>query len=145
MPKQRKVLLVEDEKIDAASVGRVLKERYPSVLLELVSTGEQALEWVNRFHPERERVALILMDMAFPRMHGLELIAELKKHKELADTPIVVLSGNESPEAVRLAYDSGACAYVVKQADFNEMKQALSRLFDFWLGANILLDPDEAT
>jgi CheY-like chemotaxis protein len=139
---KRKVLLIEDEKIDAISVGRVLKELYPSVLLEVVHTGEQALEWIQRFRQDGERVALILMDMTLPRMHGLELLPEIKRNKDLASTPVVILSGNDSPEAVRQAYHSGACAYVLKQPELQQMQKVLIPMFDFWLNANILLQPN---
>jgi CheY-like chemotaxis protein len=128
---KRKVLLIEDEKIDAISVGRVLKELYPSVLLEVVHTGEQALEWIQRFRLDGERVALILMDMTLPRMHGLELLLEIKRNKDLASTPVVILSGNDSPEAVRQAYHSGACAYVLKQPELQQMQKVLIPMFDF--------------
>ena len=137
-----KVLLIEDEKIDALGVGRVLKELYPSVLLEVINTSEQAIEWILRFRQDRDRVALILMDMTLPRMHGLELLPEIKRNKDLASTPVVILSGNDSPEAIRNAYQSGACAYILKHSEFKEMRQLLTRIFDFWLNANVLLQPN---
>ena len=140
MLKQRKVLLVEDEKIDAIGVGRVLKEFYPSVRLEIVSTGEQAVEWVHRYRHDGERIALILMDMSLPRLSGLELIAEIKGNKDLSDAPVVVLSGNDRTDAIQHAYRSGACAYLVKRTDFREMNKILQRTFDFWLGTNRFLD-----
>lgn len=140
MLKQCKVLLVEDEKIDAIGVGRVLKEFYPAVRLEILGTGEQALEWVHRYRHDGQRIALILMDMSLPRMHGLELISEIRTNKDLSHAPVVVLSGNDAADAIQHAYRSGACGYVVKQTDFREMNKILQRTFDFWLGTNRFLD-----
>jgi DNA-binding NarL/FixJ family response regulator len=53
---------------------------------------------------------------------------------------VVILSGSDSPEAVRHAYESGACAYVLKQSQIAEMRITLGRIFDFWLGSNLLLN-----
>lgn len=133
-----KVLLIEDEKIDALGVGRVLKELYPTVLLEVVTTGEQAIDWIHRFRKGRERVALILMDMTLPRMGGLQLLPAIKANEDLAHAPVVMLSGSDNPQAIRSAYDSGACAYILKSAQFSDMRQTLARVFDFWLGTNVL-------
>lgn len=144
MPHRLKVVLIEDEKIDVMGVGKVLKEFHPHVLLEVVGTGEQALEWIHRFRQDGERVALILMDMTLPRMHGLDLLSPIKKNPDLTATPVVVLSGNDSSEAIRLAYQSGACAYVVKKSEFAEMKNVLRRVFDFWLRANTLIPTPES-
>jgi DNA-binding NarL/FixJ family response regulator len=77
-------------------------------------------------------------------MHGLELIPEIRKNKELAGTPVVILSGNDQPEAIRHAYESGACAYILKQPELQQMKELLTRRFDFWLNANVLLQPNQA-
>ena len=133
-----KVLLIEDEKIDALGVGRVLKELYPSVLLEVISTGEQALDWIHRYRKNDETMVLVLMDMSVPRMDGLTLISEIKANKDLAFTPVVVLSGNDSSGAIQNAYESGACAYIVKRQELKEMKRILSNTFTFWLENNAL-------
>ncbi|MBV9435929.1 MAG: response regulator, partial [Acidobacteria bacterium] len=76
--RKSKVLLIEDEKLDALAIGRVLKQLYPEVLLEILQTGEQALDWISRFRQDGEKICLIVMDMTLPRMEGLELISEIK-------------------------------------------------------------------
>ncbi|MBV9072133.1 MAG: response regulator [Acidobacteria bacterium] len=106
--RKSKVLLIEDEKLDALAIGRVLKQLYPEVLLEILQTGEQALDWISRFRQDGEKICLIVMDMTLPRMEGLELISEIKANPDLAYAPIVVLSGNDSPTAIRHAYKSGS-------------------------------------
>ncbi len=79
------------------------------------------------------------MDMTLPRMHGLELLPEIRKNPDLAHSSVIVLSGSDNPDAVRNAYLSGACAYIMKRPEFADMKDVLTRIFDFWLGANVLL------
>jgi CheY-like chemotaxis protein len=136
---RKKMLVVEDEKIDAASIGRVLKQQFPRVSLEIVINGEQALDWIHRFRADAdETISLILMDLTIPRMSGLDLISEFKGHARLRNVPIVILSGNDSPQAIESAYTSGACGYVVKPGLAAEMLDVLGKTLNYWLEANRL-------
>jgi CheY-like chemotaxis protein len=136
------MLVIEDEKIDALSIGQVLKQQFPATELEVVTNGEQALDWIQRFRPSvDEKVVLVLMDLTIPRMSGLDLISEFKAHTYLRQVPIVILSGSESPQAVNSAYASGACGYVVKPGSMAEMRGVLKKTLDYWLEANRLPQP----
>lgn len=141
---RKKMLVIEDEKIDALSIGRVLKKEFPNVSLEVVTNGEQALDWIQRFHPDPdESVFLVLMDLTMPRMSGLDLISEFKRHAHLRSTPIVILSGSDNPSAINSAYDSGACGYLVKPTTSAEMSDLLSKTLNYWLSVN-RLPPEHA-
>jgi CheY-like chemotaxis protein len=136
---RKKMLVIEDEKVDALSIGRVLKQHFAGVGLEVVTNGEQALDWIQRFrHDPEAPVFLILMDLTMPRMSGLDLISEFKNHPYLRNVPIVILSGSENPQAIKSAYTSGACGYVVKGETAVEMRGLLRKTLDYWLEANRL-------
>ncbi len=136
---RKKMLVIEDEKIDALGIGRVLKKEFPNVALEVVTNGEQALDWIQRFRPDpEESVFLVLMDLTMPRMSGLDLISEFKRHAQLHSTPIVILSGSDSPSAISSAYGLGACGYLVKPSTSAEMSDLLSKTLNYWLNANRL-------
>ena len=141
---RKKLLVIEDEKIDALSIGRVLKKEFPNVALEIVTNGEQALDWIQRYRPDpQEIVFLVLMDLTMPRMSGLDLISEFKRHAHLRSAPIVILSGTDNPAAINSAYDSGACGYLVKPNTSAEMSDLLSKTLNYWLSAN-RLPPEHA-
>jgi CheY-like chemotaxis protein len=136
---RKKLLVVEDEKIDALSIGRVLKEQFPNVALELVNNGEQVLDWIQRFRVEAdETMFLVLMDLTIPRMSGLDLISEFKANAHLRNVPIVILSGTDSPQAIKSAYNTGASGYLVKPGTASEMRDLLKMTLSFWLNANRL-------
>jgi CheY-like chemotaxis protein len=139
---RKKMLVVEDEKIDALSIGRVLKQQYPDAELEIIMNGEQALDWIQRFRPDPDQtLLLILMDLTIPRMSGLDLISEFKGHAHLRGVPIVILSGSDNPDAIKSAYASGASGYVVKPGTSVEMRGLLRKTLDYWLDANRLVHP----
>jgi CheY-like chemotaxis protein len=138
------MLVVEDEKIDAVSIGRVLKQQFPHVALEIVTNGEQALDWVQRFRPDQDgNIFLVLMDLTIPRMSGLDLISEFKGNSHLRNVPVVILSGNNSPQAIQSAYASGASGYVVKPGTTAEMVNVLGKTLSYWVDVNHL--PLEST
>ena len=138
---RKKVLVIEDEKIDALRIGRVISQQFPGVSLEILTTGEQALDWLQRFRTDDAVLQLVLMDLTIPRVHGLELLSEFKRNELVKDVPIVVLSGNEDPEAISIAYSSGAFGYVVKPATAAEMATTLASVLDFWLNVNRVTIP----
>jgi CheY-like chemotaxis protein len=136
---RKKLLVVEDERIDALRVGQAIKQHSPNVSLEVVTNGEQALDWIQRYRPDpNEVVVLVLMDLSMPRMSGFDLISQFKANMHLRTVPIVILSGNDSAQAIKTSYSSGACAYVVKPGTSAEMRDALKRTLDFWLETNQL-------
>ena len=139
---RKKMLVIEDEKIDAISIGHVLKQQFPNAELEVVTNGEQALDWIQRFRQvPNETLSLILMDLTIPRMSGLDLISEFKAHQQLRNVPIVILSGSENPQAIDSAYKSGACGYVIKPNTAADMRGVLKKTLDYWLDANRLPQP----
>lgn len=136
---RKKMLAVEDERIDVLSIGRVLKQDFPDVGLEIVTNGEQALDWIHRFRPDSdETMCLVLTDLTIPRMSGLDIIAEFKAHKYLRNVPVVVFSSRDNAQAVKSAYDSGASGYVVKPDTSAKMREVLSQMLNYWLGSNRL-------
>ena len=78
------ILVVEDNKDMNAYLGDILKPHY-----RIVSAfdGEDGLEKAMKVKPD-----LIITDMMMPKMSGDQMVAELRKHAEMADTPIVMLT-----------------------------------------------------
>jgi len=68
---------------------------------------------------DRQSFALVLCDMRMPGESGLELLAALREaDPELA---VVMISGLDDPMLARVAFDRGACGYLVKPFRKNEL------------------------
>ena len=61
-----------------------------------------------------EVIDLILLDLRLPGMSGQDLLRILKKTRNTADIPVVVLSAVEEKEASLECMEEGAEAYVQK-------------------------------
>jgi len=105
MPK--KILFVEDESALQKTFGDVLGQEGYKVVSAL--DGEMGLKMAKTEKPD-----LILLDLILPKMHGFEVLKELKEDETTKDIPIIVLTNLESMGDVEKALELGATTYLVK-------------------------------
>jgi len=108
------VLIVEDE--DALSTlleYNFSKEGYETAIAE---DGEEALLMAEERSPD-----LILLDWMLPKLSGVEVCRRLRRRKETASTPIIMLTarGDETDKVTGLDY--GADDYLVKPFSMPEL------------------------
>src|SRR5687768_18357250 len=69
--------------------------------------GEESLEMARRLRPD-----LVILDMMMPRRNGLEVLTELRRDADLAQTPVIVLTAQ--PATQEEALRKGADLVMVK-------------------------------
>jgi CheY-like chemotaxis protein len=114
------VLIAEDDEDIAAILARLLKRAGHTVRRE--PDGWAALEAAVAHPPD-----VVLTDLGMPRMDGLELTRALRGHAELANTPIVMLSGQLHPGAVEPGA-AGVCALLLKPCPNDRLVAAVGEL-----------------
>ncbi len=82
------VLIVEDDTSSADIVKRTLAEAGWDV--RLAENGRAGLEQLRENRP-----SVILLDLMMPLMDGFEFAAELRRHAEWRDIPVIVLTAKE--------------------------------------------------
>lgn len=85
------VLVVDDDPGIRESVTEVLTAEGYRVLQ--AGDGVEALEHLAHL---AER-CVVLLDLAMPRMNGIEFLAELSRRGPIAPTPVLVMSANAHP------------------------------------------------
>ena len=108
-----RVLVVDDE----PEIIRALRSILTGNGFEpiLASTGEEALDLVERRRPD-----LILLDLVLPGLDGLEVCRVIRQDRGL-DVPIIVLSAQGEEEAKVKALDLGADDYLTKPFGVREL------------------------
>ena len=101
-----RVLLVEDDSVDAKSAMRHLHDRYD---VSWSTTLEDARELF-----ESQSFDVILLDLSLPDGHGLELMTQVRKTLR-KDIPIVILTGHSGIVEER-ALRASADGYLTKEA-----------------------------
>ncbi len=103
----KKILFIEDESALQKSLGDLLREKG----IEVISAvdGKTGLRLAKESLPD-----LILLDLILPRMHGLEVLKELKEDEKTKDIPVIILTNLENINDIEKAIELGATTYLVK-------------------------------
>jgi two-component system KDP operon response regulator KdpE len=105
------ILVVDDEKEILRALQRSLSAHGYKVLT--ATNGEEAIEAVNRLHPD-----LVLLDLLLPGISGLEVCRRIRA---CSDIPILVLSVKDAERDKVEALDLGADDYVAKPFGIDEV------------------------
>jgi CheY-like chemotaxis protein len=108
MPKQAKILLVEDDNM----VVKMYQKKFEigGFKLTTASNGKEGM-----IELKKERPDIVLLDIMMPEMNGLEMMKIVKADPVLKDIPIVILTNlGDRPEDVEKCKELGAEDYWVK-------------------------------
>jgi len=106
MKKNKKILVIDDEKMNIIALAHFLKPEYDII----VSTeSASALKIAEKQLPD-----IILLDIIMPDMDGFEVITQLKNSEKLKEIPVIFITGlnNEANEEKGIAL--GAADYITK-------------------------------
>src|SRR5512132_2878427 len=106
--KHARILIVDDEPANVDLLRRML-ERAGFVRLESTNDPREAAALYVKLRPD-----LILLDLHMPGMDGLEVMDQLNQIAEASFLPILMLTGDMTPEARREALSRGAKDFVNK-------------------------------
>lgn len=105
-----KLLVVDDDASVRKIIGRALRSSGLEVLE--AADGDEALAIV-----EREKPALVVMDIHMPNLDGiatLDTILELNPA-----TAVIIVTGDATSKRAQLAVERGACGFIAKPFDFS--------------------------
>jgi len=107
-----KVLIVDDEQAIREALGRKLRRNNFEVIL-----AENGAEGLRAFHTERPDLVILDIVMA----GGMDGLTVCRRVRELADTPIMMLSAQAiTEEDVIVGLNAGADEYLIKPIRLNE-------------------------
>jgi CheY-like chemotaxis protein len=90
------------------------------------------------------RPALIVLDLAIPKLDGIEAVRTIKSNPELRRIPIVALAQDDDPAVVARAYDAGVNTYLLKPVTFLALVKLMKVFTAYWLDTAELPPPDIA-
>ncbi|MEL6674934.1 MAG: response regulator [Bacteroidota bacterium] len=133
----RKILLVEDDELDAELTLATLNTIDLAHEIIWLETGEALIEYLTE-HGSQD-ISLCILDLKMPIISGLEALEIIKGNPSKFDYfPIVILtSSQESPEINR-CYELGVNAFMTKPVQPDEFSMAIRTLALFWAVFNIL-------
>ena len=119
-----KILYVEDEP-DIQAVARIALENVGGFILEICSSGFEALEKAPIFKPD-----LLLLDVMMPGMDGVSTLQELRKQPGLEDIPAMFMTAKVRPSEIEQLRREGAIDVIPKPFDPMTLSENLKSLWN---------------
>lgn len=131
------ILIADDDMDDCEMIRDALRESRLLNEVHFVHDGEQLLTFL---HHKRELSrleknllpGLILLDLNMPKMDGREVLIEIKKHPELHQIPIIVLTTSQAEEDIIRSYNLGANSFITKPIEFKTLVQVMRDIGRYW-------------
>jgi len=123
-------LLVEDDRIDAMTVKRALKDLKVTNQLVHTVNGEEALDYLR--NESNKKPCVILLDLNMPKMNGIEFLKITKGEEGLKKIPVVVLTTSREEQDVTESFNLSVAGYIVKPVDYKRFVEAIRVLDLYW-------------
>lgn len=125
-----KILLIEDDDIDAEGVRRAFARLDATIELTRAHDGVEALEVLRSKNITQPY--LVLLDINMPRMNGIEFLQTIRRSETVKRSVIFVLTTSRSEEDMLAAYNHNITGYIVKQSLNNDFTNLTTMLQAYW-------------
>lgn len=113
-PNPRRIMVVDDTPENLRLLEEVLRRE--GHLVFTLPTGAMALKAAEKNPPD-----LILLDVAMPRLGGIEVCRRLKAIPQLAEIPVIFLSALTDTEHRLKGFQVGGVDYIAKPVELEEV------------------------
>ncbi|MBE1489777.1 response regulator [Plantactinospora soyae] len=117
------VLVVDDHTVVRRGLRAYLEVVDGVDVVAEASDGQEAIDRLARLATEHRLPEVVLMDLVMPRMDGIAAIREIARRHP--DVRVVVLTSFGEVERVQTALQAGAAGYLLKDAEPEEVMQAI--------------------
>ena len=112
------VLLADDHRIVREGLRKLLEAESDIEVVGEAATGRQAVEMTARLRP-----AVVVMDIAMPRLNGLEAARRILETDPAAR--VLILSAHSDDAYVEKVMELGAAGYLIKQTSARCLAEAV--------------------
>lgn len=113
-----RILIVDDHPVVRAGLASMLATQSGLEVADSVSSGEEALDML-----ERQHLDIVLLDLRMPGMNGIDTLLAIKR--KAMPVHVIVLTSYETDEDIYRAVNAGAEGYLLKNASLREMVEAI--------------------
>ncbi len=125
------ILLVDDHPLLRRAVKAVIESHFPSTVVWEAATGEDAIRIVLA-----EPVEMAILDISLPDFSGLTLLKRIKHMRPAVKC--LMLTMHDNAQYVLLAMTHGAVGYLTKEANSDELRDAIRTILS---GRQAVMEP----
>ncbi len=118
MPNPIRIMLADDHTIVRQGLARLLEEQRDLKVVGEAVNGQVAIEKAEKLRPD-----VIIMDIAMPRMNGIEAAKRIRKL--LPETKIIILSMYSHEHYIHELLECGVSGYLLKDAGGQDIIKAI--------------------
>jgi DNA-binding NtrC family response regulator len=118
-----KIMLVDDEERYLKTTARLIEKRGYEVFI--AQSGIDALEMLKK-----HIIHVVMLDVKMPGMDGNETLKKIKSIFPLVE--VIMLTGHATIDSAIDGLKSGACDYLMKPADIDDIMGKALEAFDRW-------------
>jgi len=116
-----KILVVDDQNDNLVLISLAVQEMGYHVVTAV--NGEDAVSVALLARPQ-----LILMDIAMPKLDGIEATRTIRRSEKVGAVPVVILTAFETDDFRQRAAEAGANGYFTKPIDFDRLGDFINKL-----------------
>ena len=117
----RLILAIDDDSMVHKLLEFSLKDfEFPVRTVSSAQQGQDILSF------EKKDVLAIILDWEMPGMNGLEFLRWLKSNRKFREIPVIMLTGKNAKEDIKIGIDSGAYYYVTKPFNKDFLRSILN-------------------
>jgi len=121
--RETNILLIEDTEEHAVLMMRALEHAKLKPQVFWITDGKAALDFLYNRGDYADREAnpkpdIILLDLKLPKVHGLEILEQVKGEEKLREIPVVILTASDEGKDIIRSYQGGADSYFTKSVLF---------------------------
>ncbi len=117
-----KIMLVDDHKLIREGIRQLIEFNDDMEVVSEYSNGSECLANIDN-----DDVDIILLDINMPEINGLELLSSIRKKRN--SVKVLMLTVHNEVEYIVKATNLGVNGYILKDAGFEELKNAIYAVY----------------
>ena len=117
--RRQSVLIVDDSELNRKMLGQMLGSRFD---IAEAASGEACLQLLEQ---NATGISIVLLDIHMPGIDGFTVLEEMNQKKLLEQIPVIMISSEDTVDAVRRAFDLGASDYISRPFDAKVVYQRI--------------------
>ena len=117
--RRQSVLIVDDSELNRKMLGQMLGSRFD---IAEAASGEACLQLLDQ---NATGISIVLLDIHMPGIDGFTVLEEMNQKNLLEQIPVIMISSEDTVDAVRRAFDLGASDYISRPFDAKVVYQRI--------------------
>ena len=117
--RRQSVLIVDDSELNRKMLGQMLGSQFD---IAEAASGEACLQLLEQ---NATGISIVLLDIHMPGIDGFKVLEKMNRRGMLEQIPVIMISSEDTVDAVRRAFDLGASDYISRPFDAKVVYQRI--------------------